>query len=47
MFKRGLVGEVRGLLDAGVGPESPPFRALGIAGPVHLQGGISLRKRRG
>jgi len=45
MFKRGLVGEVRGLLDAGVGPESPPFRALGYKRVLsHLQGGISLEE---
>lgn len=29
MFRSGIVEEVRSLLDAGVGPEAPPFRALG------------------
>ena len=29
MFAGGLVEEVRGLLAAGISPESPPFRALG------------------
>lgn len=29
MFERGLVEEVKGLLDAGVNADSPPFRALG------------------
>ncbi len=29
MFDQGLVDEVRGLLETGVPPEAPPFRALG------------------
>jgi tRNA dimethylallyltransferase len=29
MFERGLVEEVRGLLEEGISPDAPPFRALG------------------
>jgi tRNA dimethylallyltransferase len=29
MFDQGLVDEVRGLLERGISPEAPPFRALG------------------
>ncbi len=31
MFDRGLVEEVRGLLERGVPEEAPPFRALGYS----------------
>jgi tRNA dimethylallyltransferase len=43
MFARGLVEEVRGLLASGVGPESPPFRALGYKRVLsHLRGEIPI-----
>lgn len=43
MFERGIVEEVRGLLAAGVRPESPPFRALGYKRILsYLHGETSL-----
>jgi tRNA dimethylallyltransferase len=41
MFERGLVEEVRGLLERGVAETSPPFRALGYSQVLrHLRGEI-------
>ncbi len=41
MFERGLVDEVRGLLERGVAETSPPFRALGYSHVLrHLRGEI-------
>lgn len=43
MFRRGLVGEVRGLLANGYGPELKPMKALGYRHVVsHLSGAVSL-----
>jgi len=43
MFRRGLVGEVRGLLANGYGPELKPMKALGYRHVVsHLSGALSL-----
>ncbi len=43
MFERGLVEEVRGLLERGVPESAPPFRALGYRHALkHLRGGMSL-----
>lgn len=43
MFERGLVEEVRGLLERGVPETAPPFRALGYRHALkHLHGGMSL-----
>jgi tRNA dimethylallyltransferase len=43
MFRGGIVDEVRSLLAAGVGPEAPPFRALGYKHILsHLKGQIPL-----
>jgi tRNA dimethylallyltransferase len=45
MFERGLVEEVRGLLERGVSESAPPFRALGYRHVLkHLRGGISLEE---
>jgi len=43
MFARGLVGEVRGLLEKGIPEDAPPFRALGYRHVLeHLRGGLGL-----
>jgi tRNA dimethylallyltransferase len=43
MFRRGLVGEVRGLLADGYGPELKPMKALGYRHVVsHLSGAVAL-----
>ncbi|MBF8258141.1 MAG: tRNA dimethylallyltransferase [Actinobacteria bacterium] len=43
MFRRGFVEEVRGLLDAGFGPELKPMNALGYRHIIsHLSGALSL-----
>ena len=43
MFARGLVGEVRGLLEKGIPEDAPPFRALGYRHALrHLRGGLGL-----
>jgi len=45
MFERGIVEEARGLLEKGVNPDSPPFRALGYKQVLHhLRGDISLEE---
>jgi tRNA dimethylallyltransferase len=36
MFERGLVEEVRGLLEGGVAEDAPPFRALGYSHVLRL-----------
>jgi tRNA dimethylallyltransferase len=42
MFRQGLLDEVRDLLNSGVSPEAPPFRALGYRQALrHLRGEIS------
>lgn len=52
MFKRGLVEEVKSLLERGVGENSPPFRALGykhvlmfLRGEISLEEAIELTKK--
>jgi tRNA dimethylallyltransferase len=43
MFERGLIEEVRGLLERGVPESAPPFRALGYRHVLkHLRSGISF-----
>jgi tRNA dimethylallyltransferase len=45
MFAQGLVDEVRGLLERGIGEDASPFRALGYRHVLgHLGGGISLEE---
>lgn len=45
MFASGLVDEVRGLLERGVGQDAPPFRALGYRHVLkHLGGELSLEE---
>jgi tRNA dimethylallyltransferase len=45
MFEGGLVDEVRGLLDRGVGEDAPPFRALGYRHVLaFLKGRVSLEE---
>lgn len=45
MFERGIVDEVRKLLDSGVNENAPPFRALGYAQVLqHLKNSISLEE---
>jgi tRNA dimethylallyltransferase len=45
MFARGIVEEARGILEEGVNPDSPPFRALGYRQVLnHLRGDISLEE---
>lgn len=45
MFERGIVKEVRNLLEEGIGPDSPPFRALGYSQVLkHLNGDLSLEE---
>jgi len=45
MFKKGLVNEVKKLLDKGVKAESPPFRALGYKHVLkHLRGELTLEE---
>lgn len=45
MFQRGIVEEVRSLLEQGVGQDSPPFRALGYAQVLkYLREEISLEQ---
>lgn len=45
MFDRGLVGEVRALLDAGVGADASAFRAIGYRQVVaHILRGMSLEE---
>jgi tRNA dimethylallyltransferase len=45
MFERGLVGEVRNLLERGVPESAPPFRALGYRHVLkHIRGGMGLEE---
>ncbi len=44
MFERGLVEEVRGLLERGVAEDAPPFRALGYSHVLRLLRGEISRK---
>lgn len=45
MFERGIVDEVRKLLDSGVNESAPPFRALGYAQVLqYLKNSISLEE---
>ncbi len=45
MFARGLVNEVKGLLEKGVNEESPPFRALGYKHVLkHLRKELDLEE---
>jgi tRNA dimethylallyltransferase len=45
MFAGGIVEEARGILEEGVNPDSPPFRALGYRQVLnHLRGDISLEE---
>ncbi len=47
MFERGLVDEVRRLLQSGLGESAPPFRALGYRHVLaHLQGRLTLEQAR-
>jgi tRNA dimethylallyltransferase len=52
MFKRGLVEEVKSLLERGIGENCPPFRALGykhvlmfLSGETSLEEAIKLTKK--
>lgn len=43
MYEAGLVREVRGILDRGVSPEAPAFRAIGYRQALaHIHGNMSL-----
>ncbi len=43
MFEKGLVDEVRGLIERGIPESAPPFRALGYRHVLkHLRGGMTL-----
>jgi tRNA dimethylallyltransferase len=52
MFERGIVEETQGLLEEGVSPDAPPFRALGykqvlkyLGGEISLEEAIASTKR--